>query len=170
MNRYFLALLIVLLPSNAYPCSRTTPVDPAEMVRFADLIVVARAVDYDRAPSDHRITTTGVPDSVVRFEIDEWVKGKGPTSLSLHGYLSAADDFNEITVPYTFVRKGGRSGSCFANSYREGGRFLLVLKLHKGAYNVDWYALGPTNEQLHDGEDPWLVWVRTQVRVAQSPN
>ncbi|MFZ2494083.1 MAG: hypothetical protein WA208_21590 [Thermoanaerobaculia bacterium] len=170
MNRYFIAAVLSMLPVAAYPCTRLTPIDPAEMVRFADLIVVARAVGYDRPPANPNIHTTGAPDSVVRFEVDEWVKGKGPISVSLNGYLSAADDFNDRDVPYTFVRRGGRSGSCFANTYREGARFLLLLKLHQGAYTADWYALGPTNEQLHDGEDAWLVWVRAQAGAGTSPN
>ena len=28
------------------------------------------------------------------------------------------------------------------------------------AYTVNWYALGPVNEQLRSAGDPWLAWVR----------
>jgi hypothetical protein len=38
-----------------------------------------------------------------------------------------------------------------------------VLKLRNGTYTADWYALAPTNEQLHSVDDPWLKWMRTQV-------
>jgi hypothetical protein len=165
--KYFICVVISLLPLAAYPCSRINPIDPAEMVKSADVIVVARAVAYDHPPARPEFFTTGAPDSIVRFEVDEWVKGKGPISIALNGYLSGADDFNESDVPYTLVRRGGRRGSCFANTYREGGRFLLLLKRRRGTYTVDWYALGPTNEQLHEGEDPWLAWVRVQVGASR---
>jgi hypothetical protein len=100
------------------------------------------------------------------------VKGRHvPTDLDLAGYLGGPDDFNELPVPYHFVRRGGRSGSCFANTYRQGGDYLLVLKLVDNAYTTDWYALGPTNEQLHSAADPWLQWVRRQVgpRISALP-
>jgi hypothetical protein len=28
---------------------------------------------------------------------------------------------------------------------------------------VNWYALGPVNEQLRSATDPWLVWVKQQL-------
>jgi hypothetical protein len=86
---------------------------------------------------------------------------RGDLNVVLPGYLMDSDDFNDQRPPYTFVRPGGRAGSCFANSYRSGGQFLLVLKETKGGeLTVNWYALGPMNEQLHSDHDPWLLWVR----------
>ncbi len=47
---------------------------------------------------------------------------------------------------------------------RQGAEFLLMLKKGAdGSYAVNWYPLGPVNEQLRSGEDPWLLWVRDQV-------
>ncbi len=87
-----------------------------------------------------------------------------PFVIVLPGYLVDDDDFNELKSPYTFLRRGGRSGSCFANSYRQNGKFLLMLKRQSdGSYTVNWYALGPVNEQLRGDGDAWLVWVRDQV-------
>jgi hypothetical protein len=144
-------------------CSRLSPIMPEEMVASADLIARATAVDYTQPPVGS-IRTTGEPESVVHFRIDEIVKGgHAPKDLDLRGYLGSSDDFNEEPVPYHFVRRGGRRGSCFANTYRQGGSYLLILKLAGNAYTVDWYALGPTNEQLHSIDDPWLKWVRSQV-------
>lgn len=154
--------LTVLAAADAAACSRMSEVVPEEIVAQADLIVRATAVEYDVAPAGS-IRTTGTPESTVRFEIQEIVKGrKAPTEITLPAYLNDKDDYNELPVPYTFVRRNGRSGSCVANTYRKGADYLLMLKLHKGAYTVNWYALGPTNEQLRSGDDPWLLWVREQ--------
>jgi hypothetical protein len=32
-------------------------------------------------------------------------------------------------------------------------------------YTVNWYALGPVNEQLRSAEDPWLLWVREELET-----
>jgi hypothetical protein len=146
------------------------PVVPEDMVASADLIIRATALEYSQPPSNPNIVTTGTPDSIVHFRIEEVVKGrKSPTDIDLLVYLSTRDDFNELPVPYKFVRRGGRSGSCFANSYRQGAEYLLMLKLRESGYTVDWYALGPTNEQLHGPEDPWLGWVRAQSGSKPAP-
>lgn len=144
-----------------FACSRAGPVVPEDIVAGADLIVRAKAVDYSQPPGDS--LTTGRPESVVHFRIEEVVKGRHvPADLDLPGYLGGADDFNELPVPYHFVRRNGRRGSCSANTYRQGSDYLLVLKLAGNEYTTDWYALGPTNEQLHSADDPWLQWVRGQ--------
>jgi hypothetical protein len=109
--------------------------------------------------------TTGVPDSVVRFKTVEVIKGQSiPSTLTLPGYLSERDDFNDHPPPYSFVRPGGRSGSCFANTYRRGAEFLLMLKRVGGDFTVNWYALGPVNEQLRSADDGWLTWVRREAK------
>jgi hypothetical protein len=107
--------------------------------------------------------TTGVPDSRVRFTVIETVKGQAIQELVLPGYLVSTDDFNDKPAPYLFVRPGGRAGSCFANSYRRDGQYLLFLKRPKaGEFTANWAALAPVNEQLRSSEDPWLIWVREQ--------
>ena len=159
----FIVCLVALAPAAA-ACSRFDPVVPEDMVEQADIIVRATAISYVTPPSDPRTLTSGELDSVVRFRIEEILKG--PTlrgDLELHGYLSDKDDFNELDVPYRFVRRGGRSGSCFASTYRFGAEHLLFLKRVNNRYAIDWYALGPTNEQLKSTDDRWLIWVRTQI-------
>jgi hypothetical protein len=112
------------------------------------------------------VWTTGEPDARVRFKVLEVLKGSdGLEEIVLPGYIVDRDDFNEGKVPYTFVRPGGRGGSCCANAYRQDAEFLLMLEPRDGRYTVNWYALGPVNEQLRPGgSDPWLVWVREQVK------
>lgn len=157
-------ILAIALSSPVNACSRIGPVLPEEMVQRADLIVRATAVEYTIPPANPNLRTTGTPSSVVRFRVDEVVKGRhAPEWIDVVGYLSQRDDFNDRPAPYDFVRPEGRAGSCYANTYREGASFLLILTLRDNTYTPYWYALGPTNEQLHSPDDPWLVWVREQV-------
>jgi hypothetical protein len=109
---------MALLSNNGYSCSVSGIISNVDMVKAADVIVWAKAVDYARPPSDPIIVTTGVPDSRVPFTVIETIKGQAIQELVLPGYLVSTDDFNDKPAPYSFVRPGGRAGSCFANSYR----------------------------------------------------
>jgi hypothetical protein len=183
MRRRAVGLLAVvgwtlLMAQTALPCTveiSSTPLDMTKsMVASANLIMRVTAVAYAGAPPGP-IRTTGLPDTDVRFTVDEIVKGVyEKQDITLPGYLSESDDWNDQTSPYTFVRKNGRSGSCFANTYRTGGSFLLVLQRttpgsapanRRGdGYTVNWLALAPTNEQLRSPQDPWIQWVREQTK------
>jgi len=104
---------------------------PMDMVSQAELILRVAAVDY-ASPPPGNIRTTGVPDTKVRFTVMEVVKGTYDSrEITLAGYLDSRDDWNDRPAPYDFVRPGGRRGSCFANTYRTGAQFLLVLKKNK---------------------------------------
>jgi hypothetical protein len=153
---------VFAIPTVCWSCSVSRLTTSTELVTNADLIVLVKAVTYDKPPVDPMFRTNGVTDSVVKFQVLEVVRGKGPSELTLHGYLNQADDFNDQKPPYTFVRPGGRSGSCYANTYREGAIYLLFLKRsgETREFTVNWAALAPVNEQLHSNEDPWLLWVR----------
>jgi hypothetical protein len=168
-QRWSLPLVAAILSVNAYPCQRVTPVSSVDMVNQADVILRVSAVDYAVAPGNPDVLMTGVPDSTIRFKVLEVIRGGTQPELILHGYLTHTDDFNDLAPPYGSVRPGGRLGSCFANSYRLGGEFLLLLKKgQSGELTVNWYALGPVNEQLHSANDPWLLWVRGQVEKQDS--
>jgi hypothetical protein len=157
-----------LFATEGHTCSVTEIISNVDMVTAADAVVRARAIEYASLPSDPNIRTTGVPDSRVRFKLIEIIHGQRISNLTLPGYVVQADDFNDQPAPYTFVRPGGRSGSCFANSYREGAEFLLFLKkTEDGAFTVNWAPLAPVNEQLHSADDPWVVWVREQAQKAK---
>jgi len=158
-----------MLSLHAYPCQRATPVSSIEMVKQADVIVRAIAEKYDVPPKNPNVVTTGVPDSTVHFHVLEVIRGDARTDLTLAAYLSDKDDFNDHPSPYDFVRPGGRAGSCIANAYRSGAQFLLLLKKQQaGKLTVNWYGLGPVNEQLHSTNDPWLLWVRAEAQKAKS--
>ncbi len=167
-TKTFWALLgLVVFTIEAYPCSIIGAISNLKLVNDADSIIRATAVEYASPPNNPQIWTTGVPDSKIRFKVIERIRGAVISELILPGYLVDRDDFNDQHPPYTFVRPGGRAGSCFANSYRSSGQFLLFLKKTKaGELTVNWYALAPVNEQLHSDDDPWLLWVREHAQRA----
>jgi hypothetical protein len=166
-----LLALILALSLHAFPCQRATPVSNVEMVKEADVIVRAIAERYEIVPRNPDVRTTGIPDSTVHFRVLEVIRGDAQTKLTLPGYLSDKDDFNDQPSPYNFVRPGGRAGSCIANTYRSGAQFLLLLrKQPSGELTVYWYGLGPVNEQLHSTNDPWLLWVREEAQKAKPAN
>lgn len=41
----------------------------------------------------------------------------------------------------------------------------MLKRGEAGEYTVNWYALGPVNEQLESASDPWLLWVRQRVEA-----
>jgi hypothetical protein len=137
-----------------------------ELVSQAHTIVRAKAVNYEKAPDNPNSWTSGIPDSIIRFQIEEIIKGDSMVSDSflINGYLSQYDDFNDHNPPYDFVRSGGRFGSCFANSYKQDASFLLFLNKN---YTPYWSALAPVNEQLHPPslDDKWLQWVKKRVLI-----
>ena len=155
--------------STSMACSRSYPFRLSELFS-ADLIVRATAVRYVVSP-DPNTRTTGVPESTVEFRTEEKIwGGDAPVTIVLNGYLTDRDDFNDVPLPYRFVRPGGRAGSCIANSYKEGAQFLLFLKRRGSSYTADISALGPTNEQLHGPEDPWLKWVKAYLTPCAPPD
>ena len=134
------------------------------LIEKADAIVRVEVEGFAIPPTNTGFRTTGVPDSKVRFKVIEVVRGLNLSDLELPGYVVDQDDFNDHDPPYRFVRPGGRSGSCYANSYRDGAQYLLFLKKRDGGeLTVNWAPLSPVNEQLHSEDDPWLIWVRQQV-------
>jgi hypothetical protein len=170
--RRILSLVVSVLTAGLIPmgagqaCSRIKPFTLDELFDNAEVIVRATAIRYAKPPGDPRFTTTGVPDSTIEFRVEDKLSGKSvPDTLVLNGYLSEKDDFNELPVPYMFVRPGGRSGSCFANTYKEGAQFLLFLKKTEDVYTSNISALGPTNEELHGNDDPWLAWVTNHLKT-----
>jgi hypothetical protein len=143
---------------------------PEELVADAALIVVATAVE------GYPLTNTRIVDPKVRFRVESVLKGTYAASdLSLNGYMEGYDDWNDKPAPYTFVRPDGRWGSCFAYTYRSGGKFVLMLTrvtnpTRQGSteYTVNWSALAPVNEQIKPADDPWLQWVREQIQIQRA--
>jgi hypothetical protein len=163
------AVLIVLNAIPAFPCS-SVGVSPQAMVTQADLILRVTAV------SDF---SSVIPNSSglgnVRFSVEEVVKGQyGGTTISLPGFLTDQDEWNRGMPPYMSARPSA-DFQCFTHSYRKGGQFLLILKKWDGAiseliagrpldgYTTVWIP-GAVNEQLRSPDDPWVQWVRQQVK------
>ncbi|HXG55876.1 MAG TPA: hypothetical protein VNJ03_10900 [Vicinamibacterales bacterium] len=98
------------------------------------------------------------------FDVIDALKGQGvPKTFTIPGRLVEGDDFNDRPSPYTFVRRGGRSGNCFAYGYREGADYLLFLQPSGDVMTPYWAPLAPINEQVRPAPDPWVGWVRQQL-------
>jgi hypothetical protein len=162
---------------EASACSRLGEISNVAMVREANVIVRAIAQEYAVPPrAPEKLTgnslyptkrgsdTRRIVVPTIRFRVLETIRGTVGSEVILPGVLVDTDDFNDRPVPYALVRKSG-GGSCFANSYRSGAQFLLLLKTtDAGELTANWYALGPVNEQLHADDDPWILWVRKQAQ------
>ena len=162
-----LILAGLLCPSmQAYSvkgCQRIGPFEMRELLA-AEVVVIATAVEYER-PHEGNSTTNGVPDSTVRFQIHKLLRGRLKTDMVVFpGYLGNTDDFNDVPVPYHFVRPNGRSGMCFANTYKRGAEYLLFLRHTEIGLTPYWSSLGPTNEQLHGFDDPWVSWTERYLK------
>ena len=160
------ASAVFLFPSSVQACRAPRP-SPKALVSAADFIVRAVATKYVKAPKGNVRQLSEPGDAEIEFKIEETLKGEVEfQTITLNGYLTDRDDFNDQLAPYDFVRPGGRGGSCSAYEYKEGATFLLFLKRLDGKLTVRWYALAPTNEQLHPDNDAWLAWVREQLKSA----
>ena len=68
------------------------------MVNQADVIVRAIAEKYDVVPKNPNLMTTGVPDSKVRFEVLEVIRGKTLANLTLPAYCSYGSSWPPSTA------------------------------------------------------------------------
>jgi hypothetical protein len=105
-------------------------------------------------------------DTLVDFEVVEIVKGWiSDRVISFDGQISRRDDFNDGSVPYDFVRPGGRAGNCYALNYRLGSQFLLFLKevADGDVLTPYWSPLAPVNEQIRGPRDSWILWVKLRM-------
>ncbi|HSE22042.1 MAG TPA: hypothetical protein VLB68_10300 [Pyrinomonadaceae bacterium] len=165
MSLLILGCELLIPATSGSACSRIMPFTLGELFDNAEIIVRVTAVKYAKPPDDPNIITTGEPDSTIEFKVEEKLRGGDvPDTIVLYGYLSDRDDFNELPVPYMFVRPLGGRGSCFANTYKRGAQFLLFLKKTKDGFTSNISALGPTNEQLRSDDDEWLIWVRNHLK------
>lgn len=156
---FFAALLVggvLLTPVTADACSAPSPPSPRSFVISADAIVRVTAVRLARGKG-------------VEFRVEEVLKGEDfPQRLIFNGSISERDDYNDRPVPYDFVRLDGRGGMCFAYEYRQGAQYLLLLKKQKGTLTPYWIPFAPANEQLRSADDPWVVWVKGQLKWAEN--
>lgn len=160
-----LASSIGFFVDTTQACQRSTPISLDEICMKADAIVRATAVKYVKPPAGE-IRELNTPGNVeIQFDITQVIKGQDmPETITINGYLTNVDDFNDRPVPYDFVRPGGRHGNCAAYEYKQGAEFLLFLKNVEGKLTPYWDALSPVNEQLRSSEDAWAIWVQRHLR------
>ena len=150
------------------PCSvdelRQSPGYMWRIERVGEYVDVAKRIIRARAKRADSLTQT------VTFEPVEWIRGNPDPveSLVLPGVIVEHDDYNHTPVPYQTVRQSGQFGSCFAEEYRLGQQYLLLLQDGIGQGAIKWWPLGPVNEQLRGDNDPWLHWVRQRVAAQSS--
>jgi hypothetical protein len=139
-----------------------------EFVARSELIVRARATE--RLPwhaADSSIMLVPPNPLSIAFEVLEVLKGDSTVvRIGVAGDTLSHDDFNHTTtVPYRTVRPNGQRGMCVAMYYKLGGEFLLLLARDtRGRLTPYWAPLAPLNEQVRGKDDPWVVWVRAQIR------
>ena len=139
-----------------------------EFVDSASVIVRAVAIGIDSA-GDRPATPPDVRsfEYLIRFRVVETLRGAVLDGrLVLPGILVDRDDFNPNPVPYTIVRLSGQRGDCAAKDYRAGAEYLFILRPSRvdGHLTPYWRPLAPFNEQVRGPDDPWVEWVRAQVR------
>lgn len=157
---------------HAHACSRLSPIRLGE-VFLTDVIIRVTALGYETPPPAQRRPDLWLPESTVRFRVEEVLWGPGfPAELVVNGVVEDRDDFNDVPLPYRFVRRGGRSGNCYAFGYRPGAQYLLFLRRyteHGPALTPYYSPLGPVNEQVRGPDDPWLDWVRAYLSPCAAP-
>jgi hypothetical protein len=146
---------------------------PVSWLRDSDAVVRVRALEElgnrrQGSPQrlrDFALATGREFDTRIRFQVLEVLKGNGVGGpLEFEGMFTDRDDRNDGPVPYTFVRKQGRGGNCFAYTYKQGQEYLLILGARNGGLTPYWQTLAATNEQLSNTNDQWLAWVRAQLQ------
>lgn len=109
-------------------------------------------------------------DGLIDFEVLRVLKGPTlPAIIRIPGKLTGRDDFNDRPVPYTFVRRGGRSGNCFAYEYRTDAEYLVFLRPASDVLTPYWAPLAPINEQVRSNSDPWINWVIQELAGKELP-
>jgi hypothetical protein len=174
-----IAILAALLgpprPTAAAFCSVSPPIEfsagrTKRIVRDAEVVVRAVAVG-STTPGR---TLKAWDSDTLAFAVVEVLAGTDvPDTLRFHGLVADWDDFQEGPVPYLSHRLRYSEGSCTTAFYRIGAEYLLLLRRVPGNPRLAgltpyWTILAPTNEQLRGPDDPWLAWVRAQLRAAPS--
>src|SRR5688572_15190275 len=103
--------LLLARPVEVVACTTVrwpvpSPLSTAQQLTIdAEWIVRVTPLEYGQGSSNAGIYPLGVPKSVVRFRVDEVLKGANvPKELTIPGNLSEVDDFNDHPPPYHFVR------------------------------------------------------------------
>lgn len=146
---------------RAAPAPRVEPI--RHLVADAAAIVRVRVV----APADSAAATREVRVTVLE-DLKSPTAQRVPRTFAVRGALVARDDYNPLPVPYAQVRRAGLRGTCFAEEYRAGAEYLLLLaQPTPGQWTPYWAPLMPTTEQIHGADDAWVAWVRAQLAAVK---
>lgn len=132
---------------------------------------VVAEIDAEGAHPPVSFSSVGAAaDGLIDFEVLRVLKGPTlPAIIRIPGKLTGRDDFNDRPVPYTFVRRGGRSGNCFAYEYRTNAEYVLFLRPGSDVMTPYWAPLAPINEQVRSDSDPWIDWINRRIMGKELP-
>ncbi len=137
----------------AHACSaRLQPVQ--QVLRESEVILRAKVRFAAPAPSPIQGRVT--------FDVLEVIKGHfADRRLTVAGRMTDVSPSRQRQPPYQQLdcSRAGGCGGCFAYDYRDGAEYLLMLK--GGA--PYWASLAPTNEEVSGAQDPWVLWVKSQL-------
>ena len=152
MKSLCLTALLFLAASPSIACQVRKVDAPDALILRADAIYRANANEYVAPININNLAKS----ALVTFTILETIKGPLKKSIQFPGVVTELNDKNDMPVPYNFVRPAGRSGHCFATSYKIGQEYLLFIK----GGTPYWSRLAPTNEEVAGKTDAWVVWAR----------
>ena len=154
---------VILAVASVYYFSAVTaanacsaiPIPPERVVHDSDVILRAKVISATGAKGD--------AVGEVTLEVLEVLGGHfQATSLTLPGRIRNYEASKGRVIPYhgNDCARASGCGGCTAHDYKQGGQYLLLLKSGK----VDWAPLSPTNEEVSDTNDPWVLWVKSEVQ------
>jgi len=126
-----------------------------QVIREAEVILLARAME----PAPWMRTSGGI---VVLRALDVLKGSYDRPFVSVIGQIGDYRTDPARRPPYEQIDCMGRvpgCGSCFAQSYKNGAHYLLLLK----GGTPYWAPLSPTNEEVSGPADPWVLWVKRQL-------
>ena len=155
---------IVFVDSTGKPTLDHAYPKPSAVVAQARVIIVASPYRSEtRPPAD---SAMGGPETILTFRVREVLKGSlRDTTLELPGRFVDHDDVNPGFVPDRAAH-ARPIGACWSFDYVRGASYLLML--YPGpdsALTTHWAWGSPVDEELRGSDDPWLSWVREQIRT-----
>lgn len=156
--RMAIAMILTLWFGGTHACSvRGDMPTPQSLVEQADGIYLVQATTYSPHPAAEPYNSISTQ---IQFVVRETLKGPRQATLEFMGKFEDKDDYdNTRKIPHTWVRPNGTKGDCFANAYKQGAQYLLLIR-NGSPY---WKPLMPLNDQVTGPDDPWVQWVRAAV-------
>ncbi|MDQ4088460.1 MAG: hypothetical protein M3177_10705 [Pseudomonadota bacterium] len=153
------ALLAGLWPAAARACSVTDEfVLPSnfELVQMAEAIVVASA---EPQPKD------GLPE--VTFRTEAIVKGPAPERFNL-SFASLGTAVPSDNEDLSAAHPESYGGPCNRTTFPPGGRFLIFLQRHNGAWAQLGMPFSRVNEDYSGEDNAWMRSVRRYLALQRS--